>query len=92
MNTFCIIHRSYLGPVWECRAKRHGRGWKVLGRNLDAGDTWEFAEEVHGWQPLAALKRDQFMVCTNEPDNDSEWKFRHKPGMWPDGTMSEASF
>jgi hypothetical protein len=80
MSTFWIIHRSYLGVVLECRAKRKGRGWSVLTKLDD--ETWEYIEEIEGWQSLSKLKQKQFMVCARGDE----------PGMWPDGTISEPPF
>jgi hypothetical protein len=55
VKTFTVLHRSGLGPVFECRAKRRGRGWSVLARNLDLDESWEYAEEMNGWESLASF-------------------------------------
>ncbi len=81
-DTFFIHHRSYLGPVWECRAKRRGRGWSVLAR-IDGEDSWEFAEETYGWYALSRFKKDGFYVI------DSQAEYRsNETGPWPDGEHS----
>ena len=59
---FTVLHRSGLGPVFEWRAKRRGRGWSVLARNVDIGESWEDVERMYGWQPLGALIRHGFDV------------------------------
>ena len=65
-GTFWIIHKSELGPVMECKARKAGTGWSVLVRP-EVYD-WDFAEEMFDRESLADLKLDHTLIEGEWPD------------------------
>jgi hypothetical protein len=66
MNTFWIIHKSELGPVMECKARKAGKGWSVLAR--PEWMTWDLAEEMCDRERLSDIKLDHTLIEGEWPD------------------------
>jgi hypothetical protein len=66
MKTFWIIHKSELGPVMECTARKSGKGWSVLVRTEFL--TWRVVQDEGEWEPLSAIKSDHTLIEGEWPD------------------------
>ena len=65
-GTFWIIHKSELGPVMECKARKTSKGWSVLVR--PESRTWDFVKEMCERESLADLKLDHTLIEGEWPD------------------------
>ena len=65
-GTFWIIHKSELGPVMECKARKKGKGWSVLVR--PESYDWDFVEEMCDRELLSDLKLDHTLIDGEWPD------------------------
>jgi hypothetical protein len=65
-GTFWIIHKSELGPVMECKARKTSKGWSVLVRPESC--TWDFVKEMCERESLADLKLDHTLIEGEWPD------------------------
>jgi len=65
-GVFWIIHKSELGPVMECKARKSGAGWSVLVR--PEWMTWDLAKEMCDRELLSDLKLDHTLIEGEWPD------------------------